>query len=172
METLPEEEEFVFVPAAPFTWTSAPGRVGAPSPATHEAQHAVCGVLLGVEVLEVRVDRPDPPGTLGHCAWIKHADRWRNAAASIAPLVMDGTAPPAPDLHADDQDLWHASVHWWDAFEQERPTWPALLDIVRSLLTAPAGKRAVRAVSGALLAEGAIPGDRVVELVREAGAGP
>ena len=160
--TLPEH---VFEPAAPGTWTSA---AGPPTgPANHEAHHAVCGVLLGIEVLEVRIDRPDLD-TLGHCAWIKHADGWRNAAASIAPLAMASTAPPAPDLHADDQDLWHASVFWWDAFEQERPSWPALLELVVSMLTTPAGKRAVRAVSSALLAEGAIPGHRVVAAVLEA----
>lgn len=152
-----------FVPAQPGTWTFADREAS-----THEALHAVAAVLLDVEVREVRIDRPDL-GVLGHCAMVTHVDRWRHAVVAVAPLVLTAS-PPAFDRSSDDGDLAHASEHWLAAGEN-RSTWPVLLDLARSLLTTPAGKRAVGAVAREVLAQGALPGYRVKALV-DAGKGP
>ncbi len=88
---------------------------------------------------------------------------------SVAPLVQAGTAPPEPDLSAADDDLRSASVAWFDAYEDpNRPTWPAMLEIVSGLLRLQSTRRALRAVSWTLRQEGALPGDRVEQVVHDA----
>ena len=158
-------EDFVFEPLLPFFWSSVFF-----DNANHEAAHGVVGVLLGITILEARIDAPDVH-TYGVVSVVKcPGDDWEQAAAYIAPLVMDGTAPPEPDPSAAiGSDLHKASVYWKTA---DRCEWPELLRFVRWLLLSPSSRRSLRAVSSALLAEGALPGDRVKQLVLDAGKGP
>jgi len=131
--------------------------------ANHEAQHAVAAVLFDVTVCEVRIDRPDV-GTLGHTVTEKHPEKWRRAVVAIAPVAFAGKAGSRPDLLATDSDVWHAAV---DYFDSGRPLdeWPAFVAMVRELLSLPSSRRAITAVSGALLERGALRGDEVHSLI-------
>ena len=154
MTTTPLDE---FEPAV--SWN-----VAALGTANHESAHAVAAVLFDVKVIEVRIDRPGVDGSLGWCATVKHADKWRNAAVAIAPHAIAGTAGATPDLMADDSDAWHAAQYFWDS-GRSVSTWPAFVSTVRELLLIPSSRAELRVVSGALLEHGALRGDDVHRLV-------
>ena len=138
--------------------------VAALGTANHESAHAVAAVLFDVKVIEVRIDRPGVDGSLGWCATVKHADKWRSAAVAIAPHAVAGTAGATPDLLSDDSDIWHAAQYFYDS-GRLAADWPAFIEMVRELLLLLASRAALRVVSGALLEHGALRGDDVHRLV-------
>jgi hypothetical protein len=137
--------------------------------ANHESCHAVAAVLLDLEVFEVRIDRPIDrhPSTSG---WVKAArpeEAWRAVALSIAPLIFDKRVPKFPSLNSDDGDEFNAAVVVHDAgISPER--FGEIIELATELLELPSSKRALKAVAGALLERGAIPGPEVKQMVNDA----
>lgn len=136
--------------------------------ANHEAHHAVAAVLLDVELREVRIDRPHH-GVLGHVVSTVHSERWRNAGVAVAPLAIEGTAPASLLATFDDHDARSAAAHYLLAGRAPED-WPAFVAFVRSLMLTAGSRRAITAVSRALLERGALPGGEVRRIVGEAGA--
>jgi hypothetical protein len=138
--------------------------------ANHEAAHALAAFLLGLEVLEARIDRPLRGGrepVLGHCV-IRllpvGPERWKHIAVSIAPLVMTNRVPTwKPSLYDDDGDIFNAAVRVHDLGIDE-DGWDDIVSLITEFFELPSSKAAHRALSDALLERGAIAGAELKEI--------
>ena len=165
-----------FVPALPGTWTLAPQSL---TTTNEESAHAVIAALLGLELHEARIDRPDVdvPGhvLLGgyreiNCDEDLEDACYRRLLASLAGPVFirrwDTGRWPLDEGDPGDVGIIARLCKWLDygpvdLYLAERQ--------VRQLLQEPSVRRALTDVGYELLMHGAIPGDRVSEIVAEAG---
>jgi len=161
------DEDFTFEPTGPGDWSVLDGVT-----ANHEAAHSVMAVLLGVEVFEVRIDRPIARRryALGWARMARAEDARKAVLLSIAPLVLEDRVPATlPSLMTDDGDEFDAAVVAFDSGWSEED-WSETVEIARGLLAIPSAKRALKALSGELLARGAIPGPEIKRIVNDAEA--
>jgi hypothetical protein len=146
--------------------------------ANHEAAHALAADLLSLRVFEVRIDKPlhpadNKPGFVyGHCIHQRapREDLWKDIAVALAPLILANRCPGFPPyLFSDDGDERTAAMvaHDIGMTEQE---WDNTVDIISTLLEFPSSKRKLKALSGALLEHGALPGGEVHRLLSLSGA--
>ena len=162
------EPEFVFEAPGPGAWSNLDMVT-----ANHEAAHATMASILGVEIFEARIDRPLGPGRHSYGGWVRMAraeDGRKAVLLSIAPVVLEDRVPATrPSLMSDDGDEFDAAVFVYDSGMSEEE-WTETIEIARGLLAMPSAKRALKAVSGALLARGAIPGVEVKQILTDAEA--
>jgi hypothetical protein len=140
--------------------------------ANEEAAHAAICLLMGIPVREVRIDSPldDDDSTRG---WV-----WTDADMSVTGLTSHVHATLAGPLICGREPSWPLStvdspdeailsrlvfILGWD---EER--WKVAVHFVKELLAFPSVQRRIKALSGALLERGAIPGPEVKQMVNDA----
>lgn len=165
-------ETLVFEPPLPGSWS----RVGhrALALVTHESAHAVIAAWLGLEIVEVRVDRPEP-GVGGFVRGSPDLDRLQGylmatlAGPIAAPLSTSITWPPDPDGYGDERILavLVAAISDRNGSFQETD-WDESVTDTRRLLDVPAVRRARSALGDVLLERGALPGAEVLRIVSKA----
>lgn len=139
--------------------------------ANHEAAHAVVATILGRDVVEVRIDRPSDEQigfsktTLDHDATMTDVE---NALLStLAGPHAGGTPlslPPTGETGDDRKARSLGFILGYDATD-----WYVIGVRLELLLERPTTRRAIKAVSNALLEAGAIDGGKVLRLVEETG---
>ena len=148
-----EEPESLLDPPLPGSWGLAFW-----AESTHEAHHAVTAVLLGVEILEARIDEEAPrqmaEGRRRHRA---PGDDQLRAAGAGSPRRRQRPATREPELVG----RVRGGAPGMAGAARDRPR-PAAVAV---------GASGDSAVSRALLQEGALPGHRVEELVHDASRG-
>jgi hypothetical protein len=124
--------------------------------ATHEASHAATALLLGLEVTEIRADRPD----LGIDGWVRFAcGDERAILVSLSAGLMDGgggstrfthwppTEWPILDGEGDQGQLCALTK----ALEIDQPKFRRLVAVAEVLVATPLFHRLHRAIGAALL---------------------
>jgi len=157
---------FVFEPPLRGSWGRASRGMQI---ANHEAGHAVVAVLLGLDVYEARVDRPDTSSD-GVVSVRSDFDRSREhllatlAGPLLAPLPASPVPawPPSLDAFGDEQNA-AILVERLGFCEED---WDEAIAETRSILCEV--PRAITDVSGALLERGALRGDELRDIVTSA----
>jgi hypothetical protein len=162
MTSSSRSESFGFEPPLPGSWTLV-----AFLEANHEAAHALAAVLLGIPVYEARIDRPDV-GVSGHVVIDRDTEQlWKLMCVSLAPLILEGRCPQWPlSLRADDGDEFRAAVRAFDAGLTE-DEYKRCVSLIEDFFAMASSKRALKALSGALLARGALDGEEIQAIVTE-----
>jgi hypothetical protein len=165
------QPDFVFEPPLRGSWKI--GDQAALDLANEEAAHAVMCALLGIEILEVRIDSPiqedDVPGLV---ATVPNMDRLYDHLLAVlaGPLMAGREVPWPPNIAAGGDEGICARLVAKLGLDEER--FNEAKNIARGLLLdSPSSRRAYRAVGRALLERGALTGAEVAALVAEAAAG-
>ncbi len=156
--------DFEFEPAAPGTWP-----VVARAEANHEAAHALAVYLLDGELEEVRIDRPDE-NVLGHVRWRVRTTKelWKHLPVALAPLILTGRCPNfPPSLHSDDGDEQSAAQVCY-GLQMTEDDYTRYVEIITGLMSLSGSKRALTALSGALLERGALSGKDALRILKDA----
>jgi hypothetical protein len=173
--------EFQFCPALPGSWTLAAQDL---QTANEESAHAIVAALMGLEIHEARIDRPDVDvqGVVSIAGLATehvesdedlHSIAYRRLLAVLAGPVFVRRWPtgkwPLDDSDPGDVGFAASLCRWLrfdvvDLFMAERR--------VAKLLEEPSVHRVVRAIGSELLEHGAITGEQVYEVVAEIGVDP
>ena len=144
--------------------------------ANHEGAHAAVAAALGLEVYEVRMDRPvaqrpGRPDPLGFCAFEKLTgeDRWKHLCVLLAPSVLDGNPPKSPPSLDDAEagDEFNMAVICFELGIGEVIFNGYVAFTEHLLWGTPTAKRKCKALGRALLEFGALPGDEVHRILAE-----
>jgi hypothetical protein len=139
--------------------------------ANEEAAHAYLSTLLGIPVLEVRIDSPirEGPDCRGIVTTVPDLDRlWEHLLAVLAgPISVGREVPWPPDIAAGaDEEVCALLVPRLGLDEAQ---FTRAKNIVKGyLFDLPTSRRALRAVSERLLERGALTGDEVRVVIAEA----
>lgn len=133
--------------------------------ANEEAGHAVACAAVDVEILEVRIDRPDE--SMGICATIPGLDvagfRRQLFCTLAGPLTAGREIPWPPNI--DDAGVEGVCARLVYLLGLNREGWLKVTAVVREFLALPSTKREITDVAGALLERGALTGDEVLTIV-------
>lgn len=151
-----------FVPPEPNSWSS--GHPGGWDTANHEAAHSVVAVRLGLTVREARIDHPVYEA-LGW-TWVEFdAEKLvEHLTVTMSGLLAVGRAITWPLLASNGGDE-QACALLVDQLGFGEEEWDLAHTVARKVLKD--ARWALTALSGALLAEGALRGDRVEQIVFE-----
>ena len=143
--------------------------------ANHESAHALAVHVLGLKVLEVRIDKPMNRGTrgidpLGRCEYEKVRDdqRWKAMLVALAPSVMSGTCPERPPRldNAERGDMFNAAVIIYEE-EIDDVLYGGYCALLDNLVSTPLARKKGLALGTALLERGALRGSEVEALFAE-----
>ena len=141
--------------------------------ANEEAAHAAFCLYFDIEVKEARVDSPISEANVG--GWVRTVPDTSTEGLEnhlkvtlAGPLATGREIPWPPSMHDGGDETVAARLVYILRYDKAR--WDEAVSFVRELLQFPTIQRAVKAISGALLERGAIPGDELQAIVSDARA--